>query len=182
MSAMARLNIVLALLAVALLAYQLWPRQDTYRPLTDLTASQINQIRQISIISPGQHIELQKKPHGWELASNLNADLNGDLAGDSGPQADTAVDAGKVEQLLGLTATHSYRRFSPSADNLQQFGLQNDQRYIAFDDLKIVYGTTEPVDDLRYVLVNDSIHLIKDLYLKFLLADAAFFAAADSDQ
>jgi len=38
------------------------------------------------------------------------------------------------------------------------------------------------VENLRYVLLNDKIHLINDMYLQFFLADEQFFFHKDDTE
>ena len=86
----------------------------------------------------------------------------------------TSIDPGKINKLLELLNTHSFRQFENTPDNRVAFELENSKNYYVFNNINITFGTLDPVDQHRYILINDQIHLITDYYYQFLLADKAF--------
>jgi hypothetical protein len=74
----------------------------------------------------------------------------------------------KVRALTGLVEQKPLRSYP--ATELQLADLQLDPPYAAaiFNDIAIEFGNLEPIDDLRYVRVNDRVHLIPDNYLQLM--------------
>ena len=84
--------------------------------------------------------------------------------------------------MLDLLQTHSFRQFENTLQNRQAFGLDKRAYQISFNDLAIAFGSTDPVEQLRYVMVNNEIHLVNDQYYPFILADENIFIAQEKDR
>ncbi|MEJ2212571.1 MAG: hypothetical protein P8Y20_00525 [Gammaproteobacteria bacterium] len=94
-----------------------------------------------------------------------------------GNDSSGAIDQNKIQTMLKLLNTESFRQFEKNADNLKAFELINSKNHIRFNKTLVTFGTIDPVEQHRYVLTQDNIHLITDYYYQFLLADKNFFTA-----
>ncbi len=151
-----KINLLLAIAVVSLLLFNLLPEENGYLPLTNTSQADVTSIQ---LVSKQRHLILSRLNNNWVLQD----------------QPDKAIKQDVVEKLLGILQTHSYRQFENTAENRNAFSLDQPAYKIIIDDLQILYGTTEPAQQLRYVLIGDRIHLITDLYLQYLLADRQFF-------
>ena len=88
-----------------------------------------------------------------------------------------AIDQDKIKKLLDILNTHSFRQFENTQENRVAFKLEDSKNYYLLNNKKIVFGTLDPVNQNRYVLFDNQIHLITDYYYQFLLADIDFFKA-----
>ncbi|HFD79191.1 MAG TPA: hypothetical protein ENK05_02200 [Gammaproteobacteria bacterium] len=82
------------------------------------------------------------------------------------------ADRHQVDSLTRLVQQKPVRSYA--AGELELDRLQLDPPYASaiMNDLAIEFGGLEPLQDLRYVRVNDRVHLIPDLYLH--LVEAAY--------
>ncbi len=156
MSSINRLNLFLLAIILVLAALRFLPEESEYYPLTSIPAENIHAI---TISSPQRELVFQRDDKQWVLNSVPGR----------------AIEEASIEKLLGILKTHSYRQFEMTPDNLAAFGLDRPAYRLKLDELVILFGTTDPVQNLRYVALNDRIHMINDLYLQFFLADEKFF-------
>jgi len=89
----------------------------------------------------------------------------------------------KVEQLLTLLNTNSFRQYRIKSDNLAKLGLEKPGWEIAFDadstHTVIQFGKTEPIEQKRYVLLGDTVHLIIDHYSQYNVGSPFMLANLD---
>lgn len=89
------------------------------------------------------------------------------------------ADSEKVSALLGLLNTNSFRQYQIKSENLAKLGLQPPGWEIHLDDTVINFGKTEPIDQKRFVLVNDTVHLINDQYSQYRFGSPLMLANLD---
>jgi len=89
----------------------------------------------------------------------------------------------KIQQLLTLLSTNSFRQYRIKSDNLAKLGLEKPGWEIAFDTDQIhtvvQFGKTEPIEQKRYVLVGDTVHLIIDRYSQYNVGSPLMLANLD---
>lgn len=85
----------------------------------------------------------------------------------------------KVAQLLGLLTTNSLHQYQIKSDNLPKLGLQPPQWEIQLGDTVVKFGKTEPIDQKRFVLVNNTVHLINDQYSQYRFGSPLMLANLD---
>ncbi len=143
-----RLNLIL--LAVAgTLGLIIWlSRPSGLPPLTPLDPARIERI-EISDLS-GRLVQLRKTASGWRSAQ-------------------ASADRQRIEQLLGICTTPSLERF-PAPEDLTPFGLDPATLRLQLDALTLDFGTTDPLNGWRYVLIGKEIHLIADGFYHHLTA------------
>ncbi|MEE9552389.1 MAG: DUF4340 domain-containing protein, partial [Gammaproteobacteria bacterium] len=81
----------------------------------------------------------------------------------------------RINTLLGVLQAHSYAQFDTTEVTLGRFLLDHPLVSIQIDDNLIKFGDTNPLERLRYVLFNNTVHLINDSLYQQLLAPATFF-------
>jgi len=165
MSARTLLNLVLLLaaLGLALVAYfkpGMKPA-DVPRPITTrLTPEQAGGIA-VERLSRDP-LKFSKRDGRWFLVAD-NREL---------PAADFQVQA--MLRLLEATATRHY----PAASlDLAALGLKPPQARVVMDDVDFRFGTTDALENQRYVQVADTVYLIDDQYQHLLNADWSNFVS-----
>jgi hypothetical protein len=164
MSSIKRLNLFLLIIILILATLKFLPKDSEYASLTSISPDDIQ-----SITLSSQHRQLVFKRNDGQWLFE--------------PSPEQAIEKETLSKLLGILKTHSYRQFENTENNLSAFGLNTPLYQLTLDKLIIRFGVTDPVQHLRYVLLNDKIHLINDMYLQFFLADEQFFfQKADTEQ
>ncbi|MFM1891057.1 MAG: hypothetical protein RLZ44_134 [Pseudomonadota bacterium] len=155
-----RVNVLLAGLVLAL---GLWLWLDRpgppAPPLTALDPAAVTELRLYQ--GPNLLWSAQRAADGWTLTHPDAAPAN----------------AERVDQLLGVLRTPSLTQF-PAPAALQSYGLAPPAYRLVCDGVELAFGATEPTTGLRYLLVDDQVHLIGDGFHHHLLAGAAGFRAA----
>ena len=152
-----RVNLALALLTVSLLILHLWPTQATARkPLTGLAQAEISQIR----VERADRLQLalQRAEKGWRMTYPREA----------------AADERRVQQLLAIARAPVQHEFAVDAGP-DRYGLSKPGAVLQLDGLRLLFGDRDPSQDSRYVLVNDRIRVIDDLYFNLLSLPASHF-------
>ena len=126
-----------------------------------LTSIPADDIKAIEIRSGDKLINFLKLNEQWVFSNDSSV----------------AIDQNKIQTMLKLLNTESFRQFENNTDNFKAFELINSKKHIRFNQTKVTFGTIDPVEQHRYVLTQDNIHLINDYYYQFLLADKNFFTA-----
>ncbi len=159
MNARGWLNLgLLALLAglVALAVYQPGIEAPPVEPtLTALAPAAIHRIHIERRDQPA--FTLEKQADVWRIA----------------PQGWMA-DGARLKVLLDLAQEKSVQRLP--ADPLARYGLEKPALVVTFNDTRIVFGDTDPIQNRRYVMVGDRVHLIADLHYAGFNSSAASFA------
>jgi hypothetical protein len=159
MSTRTLLNLVLllALLGLALVA---WFKPgvkpvDAPRPIT--TGLTAEHTRRITVERLNRDpLKFSRRDGRWFL-----------LAGDRElPAADFQLRA--LLRLLEATAT---RHYPAGSLDLASLGLQPPQAHVAMDDVDFRFGSTDALNNQRYVQVGDTVYLIDDQYQHLLNAD-----------
>lgn len=151
--------------AVAVLALWLWlgrPATTALPPLTSWHAADVNELR----LYEGERVKwsVLRDKIGWTMT---HPDI-------------TSADSARIDQLLLILATPSLKAWQSTPETLATFGLAEPAYRLVFDLQTIALGDTEPTSGLRYVLVDDRVHLIGDgFYHHLLAAPQAFHKAAD---
>ena len=70
----------------------------------------------------------------------------------------------QVFELLGLINTISYAHFDVAQANLAKYGLQPPHITLKFNEATFTFGERDPINHNRYIMYNNSVHLIRDFY------------------
>jgi len=159
MSRWMRINLVLALLAGALLIIDRWPVPTGTRAdrLTTLAVATIDRVR---VERDGREVlALVRDGHGWRLSHPTKGPAN----------------TSRVAQLLAVADADVAFRF-PAAGRDAEFGLARPAAMLQLDDTRLLFGDRDPTQRARYVRVDDSICVIDELYFHLLSLPATHFA------
>jgi len=140
-------NILLAIIIVT--AYFLLnTNEETHtdiQTLSPLIASDISSI--VVTRQDRKAITLQKHDKEWSIESPIKAKAN----------------TTRVNLILNLLSSRSYSQFSPNTDNsLQQFELDPAMITLQLNQQVFGFGAIESLSKRRYVMYNNSIHLVDD--------------------
>ena len=80
------------------------------------------------------------------------------------------VPVDRVDKLLAFAALPSLHSFPAPVDRLEEFGLADAAYHLRLDQVLIRLGNADPVTRGRYVLVDDTVHLVPDHLYHHLLA------------
>lgn len=154
-------------LAVALLAlvWVVWkePGHTPKPPEVKLTAISPDAINKIVINNQSGTVTLAKQKSTWQITQPMKI----------------AANTVRVDDLLELLQTESLSRFSAAGRDLNEYGLSKPKVRLQLNDTKILFGGLAPVDQKRYVKVNDTIHLISDRFMFELTGGAAAWVSRD---
>ena len=81
----------------------------------------------------------------------------------------------RIASILGLLATPSTHQLSVSSIDRSELGLEAPETSLILNDLQLDFGTTHPLDNSRYVLVDDTVHTISDHVFHQLNTNPSFF-------
>ena len=81
----------------------------------------------------------------------------------------------RINSMLELLKVHSHTQLNKKDVELNRLKLDAPEVSIRFNKLRIDFGDTSPLDEQRYVLVDDNVHLINDSLYPQLTASATFF-------
>ena len=81
----------------------------------------------------------------------------------------------RINTMLKLLGAHSYAQYHSKNINLARFLLDQPQVSIKFNNTRIDFGDTSPLGEQRYVLANNTVHIINDALFQQLQAPATFF-------
>ena len=162
-------NLLLLVLIIGL-ALVIWldPFSDPEPEPVLLTQINPGTIKSINMSKTGQvHFSLEKRivnqSTSWFLTKPIEIPANPD----------------KVNQLLALLSTNSFRQYQIKSHNLAKLGLSPAGWEIALDQTIIKFGKTEPIDQRRYVLVNATVHLINDRFSQYSFGSPLMLANLD---
>lgn len=155
---------LLLLGVVALLGLLVWLTPDDELPpgVTSLTALQPAEIDHIRISNTRQPtFRLARRDGGWWMSEPYPVAANGP----------------RIDALLNILSTPSLERFPVPGEKLQAFGLTAPRPQIVFDELRLILGGTHPYNHNRYLRIDQTLHLIKDVYPHHFLASAEEFVS-----
>jgi hypothetical protein len=157
------LNIVLAAIVI-FLALILFYEPGTKKPepaLSPLTSVNPDQVQAIRVVhnKPHEEIHLERKEEKWFLTTPIHAPAN------------TSI----VETLLSIAETPSYSHYPAQGLDLVKLGLKPPKVRLYLDNLAIDFGMTAPLNQRRYVLLEDTVHLINDAAFHTITSGAPKF-------
>jgi len=167
MSKRALLNLVLAMLALALVLVVIYrpglePEALPQPLVRDLTPDEVVSITVIR--EPREQLTFTRQANRWYLFTGEH-----EL-----PAAEFQVNA-----LLRLLQTTTDSHYPAASLDLVQLGLEPAQATVTFNEQEIRFGATEALQQRRYVQVDDSVHLIADKYQHLANAEPTNFVARE---
>jgi hypothetical protein len=153
---------VVAALGLAAIGETLRDRRNAPRPLLDVVPARIDRIV-LECASCGTPRRFQRVQGRWEMTQ---------------PWAVPAA-APRIERLLGIPATPVRRRFGAPPADAAALGFAPPFARITLGELPIEFGTTDAIDNARYVRSGDEVALIPDRISVELLAAPERFVDLD---
>ena len=139
------LALMTLVLALALLVY-LRPGR-TPNGVTTLTPLAPGSITAITIERTGrQDIALRRRADGWWLITPFEIGAN----------------PARVNALLALANTPTRSSYSAANLDLAQYGLSDTLVTVVLDNQRIVLGGTNPISERRYLMIADTIYMVRD--------------------
>ncbi|MGH8119465.1 MAG: DUF4340 domain-containing protein [Gammaproteobacteria bacterium] len=155
------LNLFLLVTAAGLVLFLVYGEKKKPEPIdVTLTGIQPTNISRIRITRAGQEeVRFEKQSGTWKMQHPYQLPA-GDL---------------RISTMLKLLSAHSYAQYQAGDIQLPRFRLDEPQVSIEFNDTRIDFGDTNPLGDQRYVLVNNTVHIINDVLFQQLQAPPFFF-------
>ena len=122
---------------------------------------QTNSIKNILIERAGKDsIELSKRNNRWEITSPVRLNAN----------------PTRINMILQLPQANSFAQLKPDDINLSTLHLEKPETVLHLNDHTFSFGDTEALNDRRYILFNNVVHLIEDQLYHLLRQEPLFFA------
>ncbi len=152
------LNLFLLLL-VAGLAWSVAGDLRQARDSSRLTGMDPTRIEGVELTRPGRDtVRLERiTGGGWRLTAPFKV----------------PADPERVARLLEVVQAGVVRSFPAEGADLERLGLAPDPVRISLGGQTLRFGTTEPIDRLRYVASGDLVHLTQDIYYHLVTAPAS---------
>lgn len=137
---------ILLFLAVVCLSLILYFEPGLEQPeRAYLTSLKSEQIQNISIQRKGlESIELEKSSFGWFMTKPFQL----------------AANPLRLGTITALAEKRSFSSFPTAGKSLQKYQLDDPLIIVNLDDTKITIGAEETIHQLRYAMLDDTIHLI----------------------
>lgn len=139
------LALLVVVIALALIIFNSDNGSGKTNPLTSLSKQEVTQIvithreRKVTIVKQGEH---------WQLTQPVNI----------------AANDFRVNNLLDILSTPSDANYDATSLMLADYKLDTPETRIRFNDTEIAFGITSQVNNRRYVLLNNEVHLINDQF------------------
>lgn len=134
--------------------------QNGVKKLSDINADNINEI---TITHNIREIILNKTDSNWQMMKPIKI----------------AANQFRIKTLLNLLNTRSHAQYQTKDLDLKKFGLDKPKTFISFNDFKVYFGIVNPVSKLRYVKVNNELHLIDDILYPLLSSQTGTMIARE---
>jgi len=151
-------NLLLLVVAVLLVWLMTESKVADSAYITDkIQAAQVNQITIVRLEQQSTHLQRDQQ---WRLSQPVNVRAN----------------QTRINLLLSLLQqpVHQQIPVTPTID-LAEFGLQQPELSLVFNEYHFAFGDTEPLSGYRYILHNEQIHLVNDDISPLLGASASSF-------
>jgi len=123
-----------------------------------------NSITQIAIHHKERDILLHKSDQNWHLTNPVNIKAN----------------QFRIKTLLKLLSANSLAQYNAKDLELEKYGLAQPETYIIFDDFKVEFGIVNPLNQLRYVKIDDQVHLTEDIFYPLLSSQIGTLVARET--
>ena len=158
-----RIWVNIGLLAFIVLLYSVLtiPDEKDNQELPLLTNIDPNKITKIEVIrSELDDFIFEKQGDAWRMISPLMLQANN----------------ARINAMLRILKMESHGQLNSTEVDLQKFNLAEPAITIKLNDHAFQFGNTDAIDQRRYVLFDNNIHLTNDSLYAQLTTNAAFFA------
>lgn len=156
-------NIVLGLVLVLLVFFAMYGKEELQQsnPMHLLTAQKINEIEKIQLVRVSEKALLfEKKDQGWVLINNS-----------VGKPILHVAKQKKIELMLSLLVAEVFKQFEAKPQQLKKFELENPRIEVYFNDIKISFGSINPLTRHRYINIGPTIYSVSDVFYAYFLTE-----------
>ena len=82
----------------------------------------------------------------------------------------------RIKSILDILKTKSYKKLNLNNVDIDQFDLKDPKLILKLDNNIFSFGTSNPIDQTRYILFNKTVYLIDDYLFAQLMVNAYFFS------
>ncbi len=159
------LNIALFLVVVllAVYIYDTDKKEQASSESEQLTQLSADEVTQISIQHNQRQIKLRREGGKWHMLQPI----------------DIAANSFRIDTLLNMLKTVSHAAYSTAELELDKYGLSEASTSISFNDITIDFGVVNPINNYRYVRINDTVHLIDDHFYPLLSSQTGTLVARE---
>ena len=159
------LNIALLVLVVLLGSFVYISNQRQKQSTTSVQLTQLSadEVTQIVIRHNQRHLELSRTGNRWRMLQPLNIEAN----------------SFRIDTLLKMLNTVSHASYPVAELEAGKYGLSEADTSISFNDVTIEFGITNPVNNYRYVRIDDTVHLIDDHFYPLLSSQTGTLVARE---
>lgn len=157
-----KINLHLFIIAASLAAI-IYLTEKKPALLDTISNIDINSVQQIYIRHNQNQTQLAKNNSRWQIVQPVKVDAN----------------QFRMQSLLKLLNAPVHGQYSSDQLDLDTIGISSSSTNVRFGDHKIIFGMVNPATELRYVLYNDSIYTIEDVYFPLLSSHFSTLASLD---
>ena len=155
------INLGLLVLTIVLTVFVLSGGEEKEPEVQRISSIDKNSIDQIQVYRKDlDNFQFAKKDKDWFLTT---------------PQK-FRVNEARINAMLRMLEVESHAQLNPNDVDLSQLGLADPIVTMKLNDYEFQFGNTDAIDQRRYVLFQDKIHLTNDSLYQQLMTNAAFFA------
>ena len=155
------INIGLLGFIIILASYLLLSEKPDEEELPLVSTIDGNNIDKIEITRKGlDNFSFEKEEADWFMRSPLTFKANN----------------ARINAMLRLLKSESHAQLDPGQNPLERFALADPDIIMKLNEYEFRFGNTDAIDQRRYVLFNNTIHLTNDFLYQQLTTNAAFFA------
>ena len=82
----------------------------------------------------------------------------------------------RIKSILNILKTKPHKKFNLNNVDIDQFDLKDPKLILKLDNNIFSFGTSNPIDQTRYILFNKAVYLIDDYLFAQLMVSAYFFS------
>lgn len=155
------INILLLIVIILLSKIIFFDKEDIESQKSSLSTIDPNNISKIEVQRKNlETLSFSKSNDKWKINSPIQIQAN----------------PIRIKSILNILTTKSYKKLNLNEIDIAQFDLRSPKIILMLDQNKFLFGTTNPIDQKRYVLFDETIHLIDDYLFAQLMVNVYFFA------
>ncbi len=155
------INIGLFAAIIILSIYISWSDKQTVSEVKHLTNIDASTIMKIDVERKDlKNFSFEKKGDDWYMQSPMQFRAN----------------VSRINAMLRMLQVESHGSLNPDEIDLSRFELDDPKIIMKLDNHEFQFGNTDAIDQRRYVLFENKIHLVNDFLYQQLMTNAAFFA------
>ena len=156
-----RLNLLLVSAIILILAFLIMTsEEESVAQIFTLSSLQYGEMTRILIKRTGKEdILFNKIGNIWQITSPFTVRAH----------------ENRIVSMLALLQSRSFSQLSVEEINLNKLGLDNPSIVLRLNDEEFFFGDTNPLEDHRYILYKDTVHLISDNLFPQLQQRPSFF-------